>query len=282
MFRGDSSLNTRSPKIGAGEDCRKRATQACCQTGGRSRPAYKTMQRESRFSYVCNRCGLCCHDKAITLSPYDVLRIARAARITTAQAIARYTLRRGSLLKFAQRGCAALDGTRCTLHEGRPLACRLYPLGLEFFDGRERFIRLEPATGSLGVYGERGNVREFLAANGAETYFEMNRRYWALIPLMRTRITSLADFDKSEPREFRRRAVREALAESGFDPNPLIDALFDPDTLGCGSGADTVEAHLGALGKLIESESDPERIGAAAVMLAVSLGCSPAEAYGTG
>jgi hypothetical protein len=171
---------------------------------------------------------------------------------------------------------------RCTLHGGRPLACRLYPLGLDFFDGGERFIGLEPAVGSLGVYGEQGSVGEFLAANGAQTYFEMSRRYRALIPLMRTRITALADFDKFEPRDFRRRAVREALAESGFDPNPLVDALFDPDALGCSSGseADTVEAHLGALEKLIESESDPERIAAAAVMLAVSLGYSPAEAFG--
>jgi len=89
------------------------------------------VNRQSAFSYLCNACGRCCHDKVITLSPYDVLRIARAAGISTGEAMRRFTIRRGSLLRFDATGaCAALDGARCRLHQGRPLACRLYPLGI--------------------------------------------------------------------------------------------------------------------------------------------------------
>ena len=101
---------------------------------------------ESKFSYVCNQCGMCCRDKVITLSPYDVIRIARAVKVCTGTVVARYTIRRGSLLRFLPDGrCAALDGTRCTIHPGRPLACRLYPLG------RNRELR----PGEASAFGRR-------------------------------------------------------------------------------------------------------------------------------
>ena len=119
------------------------------------------MNRKSQFSYVCNACGLCCHNKVITLSPYDVLRLARAAGITTREAIDRFTIRRGSILKFADSGaCVALEGARCGVHRGRPLACRLYPLGIERAKDAadEKFVMLEPAAGSLGIYGIDGDV----------------------------------------------------------------------------------------------------------------------------
>jgi Fe-S-cluster containining protein len=235
---------------------------------------------------VCDACGRCCRNKVITLAPFDVLKIARAARISTADAVRRFTLRRGSLLKFGADGeCVALDGTRCAIHEGRPLACRLYPLGLErAADGHgERFVRLDPAPGSRGVYGEDGTVGSFLEEQEVDDCLEANRRYRGLIARIRVRIAELVDFEKTEPREFWRRATREALAESGYDPNPLIDLLFDPDGL-VGQRDDEeseMYVHLAALAVRIGKSTDADALAAAAVMLAVSLGYSPAEASGT-
>ena len=239
------------------------------------------MNRQSKFSYLCNQCGRCCRDKVITLSPYDVLRIARAAGISTGEAIARYTIRRGSILRFGtDGGCPALDGTRCAVHSGRPLACRLYPLGLERTGTEERFVQLEPAQGSLCVYGADGTVEAFLTAQHVAPYLQTNEQYRSLLTLFRERIAALVDFDAIEPREFWRRAVREALAESNFDPNPLIGALFDPDELGCSRESDTatVEAHIEALEDLVRRETQADILAAAAVLLAVSLGYSPADA----
>jgi Fe-S-cluster containining protein len=239
------------------------------------------MDRSGRFSYQCNQCGRCCHDQVITLSPYDVIRLARAAGIPTREAIGRYTIRRGSILKFDQNGsCAALDGRTCTVHSGRPLACRLYPLGLEHGRrGTEWYLRLEPAVGSRGIYGDDGNVQDFLAAEGVEVYLQTNRRYASLLSIFRQQIAELNDFDTVEPREFWRVAVREALAETNFDFNPIIEALFDPDNLGCRTefDIDFVEQHVKALEQLIRSETDPALLAAAAVMLAVSIGYSPGE-----
>jgi len=244
------------------------------------------MLAESKFSYVCNRCGLCCRDKVITLSPYDVIRMARAAAISTGAAVARYTMRRGSLLRFFPDGrCAALAGPRCTIHPGRPLPCRLYPLGLERAPGAdgagyvERFVQLEPAAGSLGVYGAAGTVAEFLEAQEAAPYFDAVARYYPLVRNFRERVAATVDFERVEPREFWRRAAREALAETNYDPNRLIDALFDPDALGCGrlSAEETALAHVAALGEMAARERDGALVAAAAVMLATTLGYTPGE-----
>lgn len=245
------------------------------------------MLAESKFSYVCNRCGLCCRDKVIALSPYDVIRIARAAKVRTGEAVARYTIRRGSLLRFLPDGrCAALGSTRCTIHQGRPLACRLYPLGLERAPGAdgseyvERFVQLEPAAGSLGVYGIAETVAGFLDGQAPAPYLDAVARYYPLVGNFRARVAATVDFERVEPREFWRRAAREALAETDYDPNSLIDALFDPDGLGCGrlSAEETAVAHVAALGGMAAREPDGATVAAAAVMLATSLGYAPGEA----
>jgi hypothetical protein len=238
------------------------------------------MDRATPFSYQCNQCGRCCYDKVITLSPYDVLRIARATGLSTGEVVRRYTIRRGSILRFLPEGmCAALDGTRCVPHRGRPLACRIYPLGLERTAAGERLIVLEPAEGSLGVFGQDSTAGDFIDANRTADYLTALERYRELIPTFRERVAAMVDFERVEPREFWRRAVVEALLESGFDPNPIIDAMFDPDAHGCGANDidDTVTAHIAMLDEMARRESDCDRLAAAAVMLTVSLGYSPGE-----
>lgn len=238
------------------------------------------MERATAFSYQCNQCGRCCHKKVITLSPFDVLRIARATSLSTGDVVRSCTIRRGSILRFLPEGrCAALDGTRCGLHRGRPLACRLYPLGLERTATGDNLIALDPAEGSLGIYGTDSTAGYFIDANGTAEYLAAVERYRELIPTFGERVLAIVDFEHVEPREFWRRAVVEALRESGFDPNPLIDAMFDPDAHGCDSDDidETVTAHVAMLDQMVRHETDRDRLAAAAVMLAVSLGYSPAE-----
>jgi len=240
------------------------------------------MRRTSPFSYRCGCCGLCCRDKVITLAPYDVMRIAAAAGLGTAQTIARYTIRRGSVLRFDVDGaCAALRGGLCGIHSGRPLPCRLYPLGMERTVEGDRFIGLEAAPGSTGIYGADGTVGGFLEQQEASPYLDAVERYAGLIPLMRRRIGQQSDFEKTEPAEFRRVAVREALAETGYDHNALIGALFDSDPLSgfLVDGDRSIARHIEAVAALIDAETDAAKIAAAAVLLAVSLGYSPAVVF---
>src|SRR5208282_5262872 len=103
--------------------------------------------------------------------------------------------------------------------------------------------------------------------------------YCPLIENFRERVAATVDFERVEPREFWRRTAREAMAETNYDPNRLIDSLFDPDGLGCGrtSAEETAVAHVAALGEMAASERDGAIIAAAAVMLATSLGYAPSE-----
>jgi Fe-S-cluster containining protein len=208
------------------------------------------------------------------------MRLARAVAASTREAIDRFTIRRGSILKFTDDGaCVALEGSRCGVHRGRPLACRLYPLGLERIEesNGENFAMLEPAVGSLGDYDIDGDVNCFLEAQGVKPYLEANARYASLLPVFRERIAATVDFDRVEPREFWRRAVREALAESNCDPNPLIDVMFDTSAIAGLGDAEIVAAHVERLAQMIRHESNAEILAVAAVILAVSLGYSPNE-----
>ena len=140
---------------------------------------------------------------------------------------------------------------------------------------------LEPTAGSLGVYGIDGTVNEFVEAQGVDAYLEANARYASLLPVFRERIGQTVDFDRVEPREFWRRAARDALAESNYDANPLIDALFDADGIeNIDDDAETIAQHLGRVAEMIRRESNPELLASAAVILAVSLGFSPSEVSG--
>jgi hypothetical protein len=98
-----------------------------------------------------------------------------------------------------------------------------------------------------------------------------------LLAVFRERIALTVDFDRVEPREFWRRAVREALAESNYDANPLIDAMFDAEGIDGIAETEIVTAHIERLAEMIRRESNAETLAAAAVMLAVSLGYSPTE-----
>jgi len=120
-------------------------------------------------------------------------------------------------------------------------------------------------------------VDDFLQAQDVEPYLAAIARYRRLIRILRDRARELADFEKIEPREFWRKAVREALAESDYDPNPLIDAMFDSDGLvGLREDEeDTVRVHVAALEARARRITDANLLASAAVMLAISLGYSP-------
>jgi Fe-S-cluster containining protein len=242
------------------------------------------MLLDSAFSYQCQQCGQCCRDKVITLSPYDVIRIARACGISTGEALQRFTVRRGMMLRFREDGrCAALDGLRCSIHAGRPLACRVYPLGIQWQPSSKNepeFVALEPARGSTGIYGSDGTVASFLQGQDVQPYLAALESYRELFAAFHDRIAELVDFERIEPAEFRRCAIREAMAELGYDPNPLIDALFDADSVSRGiadSGEGIVARHVTGLRSMVERETNAGLVAAAGTMLAVSLGYPPTE-----
>ena len=182
------------------------------------------LQRDSAFSYQCNACSRCCHNKAIRVGPYEILRLARRLGMTTTEFIAQHTEAGGTMLRMRaenNRACIFLDDRGCSVHPDRPLACRLYPLARWVDpDGRESFGHLTPHPETAGVYGTGGTVGDYLDKQGVAPFFEMGDRYGAVYQRMVDRLESL-DPDELERRPSRRNDVDET--ESGLAASHWID-----------------------------------------------------------
>jgi uncharacterized protein len=183
-----------------------------------------SFQRDSAFSYLCNACSRCCHNKAIRVGPYEILRLARHLGMTTTEFIAQHTEAGGTVLRMRDennRACIFLNEQGCGVHPDRPLACRLYPLARSVDPaGHESFGHLTPHPKTEGVYGAGATVGAYLEQQGAASFFEMGDRYGAVYQRMIDRLASL-DADELQRRPSRRNDVDQT--EPGFAASPWID-----------------------------------------------------------
>jgi Fe-S-cluster containining protein len=121
------------------------------------------------------------------------------------------------------RSCVFLDERGCSVHPDRPLACRIYPLARWTDpDGNESFGHLEPHPQTAGVYGDKGTVADYLAAQGLAPYFAMGDRYGALYERM------VALLERLEPDESERRAERRAEINE-MEAGTVATSFFDVD-----------------------------------------------------
>lgn len=86
---------------------------------------------------TCTRTGTCCHGKQVLLNPWELFCIAKQKEVTPREFRDLYCEFSGIRLQFNgevgpknQQACSQyIDNFGCSVHLGRPLACRLYPLG---------------------------------------------------------------------------------------------------------------------------------------------------------
>ena len=75
------------------------------------------MHRDSAFSYTCHACNRCCHNKAIRVNPYEILRLARYLGLSTTHFIERHTEAGGTVLRPNENGdCDFLGERGCSVH----------------------------------------------------------------------------------------------------------------------------------------------------------------------
>jgi Fe-S-cluster containining protein len=187
------------------------------------------MTRESTFSYHCNACKRCCHNKVIRVGPYEILRLARHLGISTTAFIARHTEAGGTVLRTRDdAACEFLNDQGCGVHPDRPLACRLYPLA-RWVDaaGGESFGHLTAHPRTQGVYGTDGTVRQYLDSQGVGFFFAMGERYGALYATMVGALEKL-DPDEIGHRPDRRNEVDDVkageVASSWIDVDQTVAA----------------------------------------------------------
>ena len=140
--------------------------------------------RDYPFSYKCNRCMRCCYGKRIPLNPYDLVRLAEVLGKSTGEVLEEHT-DNGVLLKVDDERegapCIFLGPEGCGVHQGRPGACRVYPLGRTVqLNGNEGFAFVQPHPETEGEYGEMGTIATYLAEQNLAPYFAASEAYMRL------------------------------------------------------------------------------------------------------
>ncbi len=95
------------------------------------------LNTNSVLPLTCSRAGTCCFGKAVMLNPYELFMFSKEKQLTPREFRDLYCKFGGIRLRFdgesdskGQLACSQyVDNMGCSVHKGRPLACRLYPLG---------------------------------------------------------------------------------------------------------------------------------------------------------
>jgi Fe-S-cluster containining protein len=104
------------------------------------------LTKETILPLTCTRSGTCCFGKAVMLNPWELLNLSKEKKTTSKEFRDLYCEFGGIRLRFnrekdkkGQHACSQYkDDIGCSVHQGRPLACRLYPLGRQIqFDTAE-------------------------------------------------------------------------------------------------------------------------------------------------
>ena len=129
---------------------------------------------------TCTRAGTCCHGKQVWITPWELARLAGAMGMDRREVVGRHTVDGGIRLRFSgddhwrgQRACDWYDAQRrgCRAYAARPLACRLYPLGVRRVGDAVEYVHEGAALPCLDACPEvtalpQVSVGDYLAQQG--------------------------------------------------------------------------------------------------------------------
>jgi Fe-S-cluster containining protein len=271
----------------------------------------RVLSADDRLPLTCTRLGTCCHGHTILITPWELARLAQGLGQTTRAVRERHTLG-GTLLRCdgppgihgppARRvaACSLYDAQRgCTVHQDRPLACRLYPLGRQRNAGKTAYyhpgerlpcIELCPTVSELPAQTVGDYLRSQDLAAGEAAHDAYALLAAGLVDAARTIAEHVPGFDRPALIAHLREAYALAPAERAARLTPAwYDRLTVP-TLECGTGdpALFVAAHGQILATSLRNEfmvlsGDQALIRAAKLELtlaahlapAVGVGCEP-------
>ena len=101
-----------------------------------------------KLPLTCSRKGTCCFGKAVFINPFELAHLANAKKTSISDFIKENCEPGGIQLKFdgskdkkGQHACSLyVDNFGCSIHTGRPLACRLYPIGRQIQNNKHQYI----------------------------------------------------------------------------------------------------------------------------------------------
>jgi len=106
------------------------------------------LSNKSVLPLTCSRAGTCCYGKVVNLNPWELFNLSRDKKITPKEFRDLYCEFGGIRLRFdgkadtkGQQSCSQyVDNFGCSVHLGRPLACRLFPLGRQIQNNEAHYI----------------------------------------------------------------------------------------------------------------------------------------------
>jgi uncharacterized protein len=93
---------------------------------------FQILASEVQAHMDCTQCANCCRYSEVSITPFDINRIAEYLGTTPAEIVRLYTKEDPEgpalrLLKNSQDGCVFLDGNLCMIYDARPQTCRTFP-----------------------------------------------------------------------------------------------------------------------------------------------------------
>lgn len=142
----------------------------------------------------------CCCDVNQFLYPYDILRLSRGLKVTTAEFLKTYTYMFSGditglpVVSFMTRSdtnhaCPFVTEKGCAVYEDRPAACRLFPIARAISRSREdgtiteHFAVIEDPICEGFDGGELRTVKEWVENQALAPYNERNDRMMELLSL---------------------------------------------------------------------------------------------------
>ena len=106
------------------------------------------LKLQDKLPLTCSRKGTCCHGNQVLLNPWELFCLAREKKISPKEFRILYCDFAGIRLKFdgkkdlrGKKSCSQyIDNFGCSVHLGRPLACRLFPLGRQIQSEKVNYI----------------------------------------------------------------------------------------------------------------------------------------------
>ena len=106
------------------------------------------LKSNDKLPLTCSRKGTCCHGNQVFLNPWELTQLAKEKKISPKDFLNQFCESNGIQLKFKgkedSRGKSACnlytENFGCSVHIGRPLACRLFPLGRQIQNNKAEYI----------------------------------------------------------------------------------------------------------------------------------------------
>ncbi len=98
--------------------------------------------------FECTQCGECCHGRGgyqfVYVNDRERKELAEHLGLGAEEFLERYTVFDEDgypSLRFVDGHCVFLEGTRCRVHEAKPVQCRTWPFWLELLESPETYQR---------------------------------------------------------------------------------------------------------------------------------------------